>query len=692
VHRPMTMAWFGLLVACVDTPQVTSTSDAEQGTASESESGPPGGSSSDSSSSDSSSDDETDGTESESESETGIDPGSYDPLCGEWTSTLVQADRLNEVWLDGNDLVATGGRSLLERGDGGAWSDYLDFSLDEQIDAYDEVWGPAGDRWVLARGSSPEVGVYHHDGTSLTLHAALLNDDLGSTLLPRELVGRGPDDVWALATPECYCFVPPCECDVTSELLHWDGQSWSPIDTPGPLLDIALTETGVWGVGQNGLVVRYDGSSWTSHGASGMLDHVWALDDDELWVAGKDALLMRRSGGVWTTTELPGPWFGMDIIALEGLAADRVWALDDSHGLWAYDGFEWTLLATLAHAGALAVVEGGDSLIVVGGVGGHIVWQVDTTDGSVTLLHERPQILVHAMIADDVDHMMLSSRVGADATWRVTEGVWEPAYEQLEHHFNALLGPVDAAIGVRDSDDEPNAVWQLGEYSVPLSDPVESGLFYALIESEGQLWVGGQQDGPAKWLPMVYAYDGANWIDHSPPLIDGADLVMHLTAAGGRLFADLPGYAVARIMYRDDDDWVSITNPVPGQFGYADIAATAADRLWATTYTEQSQTQLLTWDGTHWQDAASLYPQLAGQNYWLELVEAGDGRLWLLSSGHVQSENELAYFDGNDWTIVDTPPQLHRFNDHVPKLAASANGLFIYDSAYVWRYAFCASP
>jgi hypothetical protein len=680
-----------LLSACVEVPPAANDDESgsgssESGTASESESG---SLPSDTTESD-------DETATETETETGTDPDDFDPSCGEWTSTLVQADRLRDVWLDGDDLIATGGRALVQRDGGGAWSDYVDFSLDGHINAYDQVWGPPGDRWVIARDSTFAPVIYRFDGDSLTLSVAVPhNFPNTSDMRGRELVGRGPDDVWVLAVPTCTCFFtpPPCGCEDLSVLGHWDGQIWSVVPTPGRLLDIALTETGMWGVGEDGLIAHYDGQSWTVDDAVGpaTLEHVWALDDEEVWVGGKDAQLMQRSGGVWTNFELPEPW--MDIIALEGRAPDRVWALDDFHGLWAWDGTEWSQLAMLEDAGGLAIVGEGESLIVVGGEQQHMVWQVDTADGNVTLLHERSHIDVWSIVADDVDHMLLSSPTLGRSTWRMTDGVWAPVYEQqLEYGFSALLGPTDAAMGVRSNKTNPSGVWQLGEDATPLTDPIEDGLFWEVVEFEGQPWVAGRDDsGFGDADPFVYAYDGVSWTDHSPPLSGSANLVTRLSATDDRLFARLEGDQADKLMYLEGEDWTSIPNALGDPLlAFGDIAATATDRLWATAYThlQPNQMQLMMWDGVEWHDAFSLWPQLAEQCCWHNFAQAGDGRLWLLSAGYDQSE-QLAYFDGNDWAIVDTPPQLHGWNELPSEMAVASDGLFIYDGIYVLRYEFC---
>jgi hypothetical protein len=682
-----------LVMACVTEHTGTTAGESESSGQPETESGSlPSDESESDDETESESNDETE-SDDETETETG-DPEPWDPQCGEWTSTLVQVDGLHEVRLDGDELIAAGGNVLVERDEGGAWSDYINFALGGYIFAYHEIWGPPEDRWVLARDGVGDVAVYQFDGDSLTLHTTFPDppDDLQAPgMLPRELVGRGADDIWALTAPDCQCFFQPCNCYEISELQHWDGQSWSSVPTPGQLFDVALTDDGVWGVGHAGLVARYDGQNWTIDDlGDGALHHVWALDDDELWVSDRVAQLMHRSGGAWTSVQLPGPY--SDIIALDGLAADQVWALDELGGLWAYDGLTWTKLVELPDAGGFAIVGQGEQLIVVGGEKRHMVWQVDTADGSVTLLHQRPNIYVETMIADDVDHMLLSSPTGR-ASWSFTDGVWTPAFGQLSHHFSALLGPIDDAIGVRNSSEYPEAVWQLGENPTPLPDPIEAGQFNDVIELEGQLWVGGRDHhwtpGPEE-LPFVAAYDGASWTDHSPPLIGSNDVVERMSAAGGRLFAHLGSSQVQRVMYLDDldgDDWVSIPSPARDeQVAFADIAATASDQLWATRYVSPSQMQLLMWDGAQWHDATSLWPQLGAQCCWHRFAQ-GHGRLWMLSAGVDQSQ-QLAYFDGEDWTIVDTPPQLHGWGSQ-PQMAVGVDGLFIYDGIYMWRYAFC---
>jgi hypothetical protein len=502
-------------------------------------------------------------------------------------------------------------------------------------------------------------------------------------MLPRELVGRGSDDIWGLTAPDCQCFFQPCNCYEVSELQHWDGQSWSSVPTPGQLFDIALTETGIWGVGQSALIARYDGQNWTTEDfGAGSFEHVWALDDDEIWVGGGDPQLMHRSGGVWTGTELPDPW--STVIALEGRATNQVWALDDDGGVWAYDGDAWTELTELPGAGGLAIVGEGESLIVVGGYGSEMVWEVDTSDGSSMLLHHRVHVSVRTMIADDVDHLLFTAP--GNVMWSITDGVWQLEYEDI-NRINALLGPIDEAIGVRNNDNYPDAVWQLGENPAPLPDPIEVGWFNAVIEHDGQLWVGGSDVEWPPHEPFVYAWDGASWTDHSPPLIADNSVVEGLSAAGGRLFAQLDANTVDRIMYLDGDDWVSLPNPVQDdQIGYVDIAATKADQLWATRYDDYPGMQLLMWDGEQWHDAATLWPEMGEQCCWHTFAQAYD-RLWVISSDYGQSE-QVAYFDGTDWTIVETPPELHGWNSP-PQMAVGVDGLVIYDGIYLWRYEFC---
>jgi predicted small integral membrane protein len=164
-------------------------------------------------------------------------------------------------------------------------------------------------------------------------------------------------------------------------------------------------------------------------------------------------------------------------------------------------------------------------------------------------------------------------------------------------------------------------------------------------------------------------------------------VIQDLSAAGNRVFARTSG-----LMYFEDGVWESIPSPSQTEsFGLLDIAATAPDRLWATFFEESYvMPELAMWDGVQWHDAVSLWPQLGEQCCWTHLQEAGNGQLWMLSSNYAQSE-QLAHYDGDDWTIVDTPPHLHGWNHQGSEMAVAADGLFVYDGVYMWRYAFCTN-
>lgn len=143
-------------------------------------------------------------------------------------------------------------------------------------------------------------------------------------------------------------------------------------------------------------------------------------------------------------------------------------------------------------------------------------------------------------------------------------------------------------------------------------------------------------------------------------------------------------------MVLDGGDWQTLPLP-PTQLdmtAYTDIAATAPDRLWVTQTVVGSETLLWMWDGDTWHDALAMFPQLAGQCCWHRFGETGDGRLWLLSRGNGQTE-QLAYYDGIDWVIVETPAELVGWRDARPQMAVAGDGLVVYDGMLVWQYASC---
>jgi hypothetical protein len=93
-------------------------------------------------------------------------------------------------------------------------------------------------------------------------------------------------------------------------LLHWDGTAWSSMTVAGdpweglPLLGVwGSSATNVFVVGQGGLLLRYDGTAWTSEYLEvlGDLTDVWGSSAGNVYVTMNDrsGQILHRCGSGW---------------------------------------------------------------------------------------------------------------------------------------------------------------------------------------------------------------------------------------------------------------------------------------------------------------------------------------------------------------------------------------------------------
>ncbi|WP_377270990.1 hypothetical protein [Peterkaempfera sp. SMS 1(5)a] len=150
----------------------------------------------------------------------------------------------------------------------------------------------------------------------------------------------GPEDAWAVGTAE--------GPDTTALIEHWDGTSWSLVDTSGLPAGTGLTGVtadrpdDVWAVGYTvlsdgvtPLVAHWDGTSWTQVQVSDSegdtpWDRYWvssvgATAPDDVWLVGVDGLAVHYDGRTWTRTPVPP---GQEVW-LERVRSDP------AHGTWA---------------------------------------------------------------------------------------------------------------------------------------------------------------------------------------------------------------------------------------------------------------------------------------------------------------------------------------------------------------------
>lgn len=104
--------------------------------------------------------------------------------------------------------------------------------------------------------------------------------------------------------------------------LHRTAAGWQWVESPGDQMPrdvFAAAPDDAWAVGFHGLVLHWDGGSWTTVdvGSTDTFNKVWT-DGSEVWIAGETQLL-HRSGGTWSVAESAGA------TVLVAFAADDVW-------------------------------------------------------------------------------------------------------------------------------------------------------------------------------------------------------------------------------------------------------------------------------------------------------------------------------------------------------------------------------
>ena len=144
--------------------------------------------------------------------------------------------------------------------------------------------------------------VIHFDGTAWALESTPTTQNLWGVW------GAWPTDLWAVGGDGI--------TDGQATLLHWNGSSWSQIALP-PLQKVGVYQLlKVWGtsakdvyvVGQRGVVLHFDGGTWTEElvGASDDLVSLWGTGPDRVVAVGgrSNAIVSVWDGSSWKTTTL----------------------------------------------------------------------------------------------------------------------------------------------------------------------------------------------------------------------------------------------------------------------------------------------------------------------------------------------------------------------------------------------------
>ncbi|MHC5018991.1 MAG: hypothetical protein ACYTGX_02535 [Planctomycetota bacterium] len=235
---------------------------------------------------------------------------------------------------------------------------------------------------------------YAGDGGPAGPNGALVSVDLNGVW------GATASDVWAVGEG--------------GVLLRYNGTSWSvyraPVEGAAALNDIhGVSGTDAWAVGDGGTLLHWNGTSWTSFTApSGQdLRGVFAVSSTDVFAVGTKGTIHHWNGTTWTqqaggaTSSNGGPI--RDFWDVWGASSTDVWAVGDGSvaatqgPIWNYNGSTWSRVAPPTSPGAsvgLRSVFGfGASDVYAVGEGGAIyhwagsAWAAESGLGSVPNLN-----------------------------------------------------------------------------------------------------------------------------------------------------------------------------------------------------------------------------------------------------------------------------------------------------------------
>ena len=194
-----------------------------------------------------------------------------------------------------------------------------------------EIWAADADGRQLA----------HFDGRAWTVGARLASSDFSAVWM------IGAADGWAVSRrPVSFGqFDPHIGGPGGDGLFRWDGRAWRFFQ---PLIERvhalwAGAANDVWAVGQNGLVMHWNGVRWSkwSEQLAGDLHAVWGRSRDDVWINGCANNFHHWNGAAWSSVPNPVPASYAGVCpALWGASAIDVSAIGFA-GFLRWNGAAW---------------------------------------------------------------------------------------------------------------------------------------------------------------------------------------------------------------------------------------------------------------------------------------------------------------------------------------------------------------
>jgi len=417
---------------------------------------------------------------------------------------------LGQVW--GNVFAAGAGDVYLDNASGQVahWDGESWTLLPGTAGSGGRMWasGPndlylSHNRYNSSTGSYTGV-VHHWNGTAWS----------ETTLNPGGLLtsiwGTGPANVWVST--------------YDGAVLHWDGAAWTRTQLISqPLNGVAGSgPNDVWAVGGSfgnhpGRVLHWDGSAWSEvqTGATSGINAVWAPSPGVAVTVGDNGVVMRYDGQRWTALSMPLPELFTHVLPVEGDGAYATTCSDGAGVMHTTDGTTWT-----------AVAAPGDCM--------HHLWigggQIFAVGEQVTNVADGPLGVVARWDGAAWHRDTIPGRVRLSGVWGTGPGdVYAVGYREGDPGAQTVVilhwdggawtllpvgygGQLEAVWG-----SGPSNIWAVGTMTVLHYDGTRwtSGEGPAGSDANHGVWGSGPDDVfiAGGW---VYHWDGSSWSTYKP--------------------------------------------------------------------------------------------------------------------------------------------------------------------------------
>lgn len=293
---------------------------------------------------------------------------------------------LRSVWgTSGTNVYAVGSQRILHY-DGTSWTQVL--SVSEDLFG---VWGSSPSD-IFADGYNGSI--FHYDGSNWTLmttatavpltggfwgtsstnlyaagQGAILHYDGTSWQVAVSVPSVGFGRTWGTSALDIYNAS-------NGQIWHFDGSTWSVMpSSPGGLGLWGSSSTDIYAVAQSSSIARYDGTSWTNMGTTGLgndLYGVWGTSSSDVLAVANATLLRGVRGGSVTVTPVSPVLSGNG--ATQQLSATARDAQSNVLGGLINSNYTWTSrntsVATVDASGLVTAAGAGTAVLVAVAPGG----------------------------------------------------------------------------------------------------------------------------------------------------------------------------------------------------------------------------------------------------------------------------------------------------------------------------------